>query len=243
MSNADRKLRRNLGNFPLGAPTQLTNAAVLLVERILKRLFDTAVQQLLANKEDAVRYFSHFFDTTMGSTERDEFIRAFYNTPPKTVLGYARAGAELPCYAIVLASEEETDSFLADLVESDHETKEFIGAFFEATYSVYVYATHPDMAQVLYQIGKAILHTGKGLLMHEGALQVTIGGGELAPDESYMPENMFVRVLRVSVGCPYSAPQFLPTDPAKLKTLIYAHDITVDGMRGGVFVKDEDELK
>ncbi len=233
-----RKQKRNIGNFKPEVVTQLPNAAVLLVERLLKSLLETAVTQLATKPDDALRYFSHFFDTTVGTEERDQFIRAFAANPPKVVIGYARSGAELPCYAIVMSSEEESDAFLNDYEGSVGDT-EYRGAFFEATYAIYVYSNHADMAQVLYQIAKAIVHSGKGLLLHEGALEVHIGGGELAPDENYMPENMFVRVLRVAIKHPYSAPRFLPSDPAKLKAYIYAHDIVVDGVRGGVTVRDE----
>lgn len=228
-----RKDKKNLVPFDKGAPTTANYAAVLMVERILKRLMETAITMLKDNPKEATRFFSHFFDISIGTDERDQVVRAFLQAPPKVVLGYTRAGAELPCYSIVMLSEEESDAFLGDYVGTEDDV-EYLGADFDATYAIYTYATHPDMAQILYQVSKAIVHSGKGLLFHEGAMSVTLGGGELTPDENYMPENMFVRVLKVTIKHPYSAPQLLPANPKKLRTLVYACDVNVDGIQGGV---------
>lgn len=224
---------KNLAPFPKGVPQTAKNAAVLMVERILKRLLEAAIKTLKDNPKEANRFFGHFFDISVGSAERDQFVQAFLREPPRVVLGYARSGAELPCYSIVMTSEEEAESFLGDYVGEDDEY-EYLGADFDATYAIYTYASHPDMAQVLYQLSKAIVHAGKGLLFSEGALSVAISGGELAPDENYMPENMYVRILRVVVKHPYSAPQLLPADPKKLRVLVYACDVNVDGIQGTV---------
>jgi len=222
------KTVRNLGEF--GELPQ-DSAALLLVERLLKRLLETAIAQLLAKPADAERYFSHFFDSAVSTKERDQFLNAFRATPPRVVIGYARSGAELPCFSVVLTSEEETDTFLADFTGQEGD-EEYRGAFFTATYTVYTYATHPDMGQILYQLSKAVVHSGKRLLLSEGCMEIVLGGGELAPDENYMPENMFVRALRVTIKHPYSAPFFLPVDPAKLRVLIFACDVNVDGVQG-----------
>lgn len=197
---------------------------------------------LVNDPKEAARYFAHFFDATMtGVKERDQFVSAFLKSPPKTVLGYPRSGAELPCYAIVLQSDEEAEGFLADYT-GQTDDQELLGAMFESTYAIFVNANHPDIAQVLYQLAKGIIHAGKGFLLSEGVEDIHISGGDLAPDESFMPENMFVRVLRVNMHVPYSAPAFLPSDPRKIKVLVYGQDVVVDGIRGGVRpVSDDDE--
>lgn len=228
-----RKSKRDLVPFEKEVPKTAKNAAVLLIERLLKRLLDTAITMLKDNPNEAQRYFSHFFDIPLGQEERDQFVRAFLSAPPKTVLGYARSGAEMPCYAIVMTDEEESESFLGDFTGTEDQV-EYLGADFDATYAIYTYSMHPDVTQILYQLAKAVVHAGKGLLFHEGAISLSISGGELAPDENYMPENMYVRALRVRVKHPYSAPQLLPADPTKLRTLVFACDVNVDGMQGGV---------
>lgn len=233
MITSARKQKRNLGNFRPGVPTELPDAAVLMVERLILRLMRAGIQLLIDNPDDLTRYFGHFFDATLGQKERDQFVNAFRKSPPDVVMGYARVGAELPRYAIVMLSEEESDAFLNDYEGSSGDT-EFRGAFFDAVYGVHVYADHADYAAVLYQLAKAIIHAGKGLLLQQGALEVSLSGGELAPDENYMPENMFIRVLRVRVKHPYSAPRFMASDPARLAALVFACDVVVDGVRGGV---------
>jgi hypothetical protein len=224
---------KSLAPFKKGAPTIEKNSAVLLVERLLKRLLEAAIKMLKENPAEATRYFGHFFDVTVSEAERDQFVRAFLQAPPRVVLGYARSGVELPCYAIVMTSEEEAEAFLGDYVGHE-DAFEYLGADFDATYTIYTYSMHADMTQVFYQLCKAIIHAGKGLLFQEGVISLSIGGGELAPDENYMPENMYVRQLRLNIKHPYTAPQLLPADPEKLRTLVFACDVNVDGMQGGV---------
>lgn len=59
-------------------------------------------------------------------------------------------------------------------------------------------------------------------------------GGELNPEEMYLPDNMFARVLRISCTAPMSIPKLI-IDAAKVRILgLYMDDIVVDGIRGGV---------
>lgn len=241
-----RKAKTNIGPFEVSAPTSATAAyeSVLMVERFIKNLLRDTIEVLLKDPDELRRFFSAFFDSTIGEEELNSFVASFIKSPPRSVLGYARSGAELPIFATVLTSEEESDAFLGDFVgqhEDERSGFENTGAFFDATYSVYVYSTHPDMCAVLYQFAKAVIHAGKGFLMSNGVLEVKLGGGELAPDENYMPENMFVRVLRVTAKHPFSAPVVKPFDPTRVKvTGIFGSDVVVDGLRGGVKAVEDD---
>lgn len=214
----------------------------LLMERVLRALLQTTVEDWQADLDEARRYFTWFFESTaQGQKELDSFIGSFRKSPPRAQLGYARAGASLPIWAIVLSDEEETEAFMGDYIGQDGEMEDYEGAFFEAVYTVFTYAEHPDMAQIYYQLSKSIVTAGKGFLLSCGALEVSLSGGELAPDENYMPENMFVRALRVRMKHPFSAPRVKPADPARLRTFIYASDVVVEGLRGGVKVYDGTE--
>jgi hypothetical protein len=115
---------------------------------------------------------------------------------------------------------------------------EYEGSFWEAVYTVFTYSTNPDTTQIYYQLSKAIVAAGRGFLISCGALEVHLSGGELAPDENFMPENMYVRALRVRMKHPFSAPRLKPANPARLRTFIYASDVVVEGMRGQVKVYD-----
>lgn len=234
----------NIGDIPPAGPQTPESPfrPALLMERVLKGLLQTTVDDWLADQDDARRFFSWFFDnTTQGNKDLDSFLGSFIKRPPQAQLGYARSGADLPVWAIVLSDEEETEAFLGDFIGEDGVSNDYEGAFFEAVYTVFTYAEHPDMAQIYYQLSKAIVTAGRGFLLSCGALEISLSGGELAPDVNYMPENMFVRALRVRMKHPFSAPRVKPVNPARLRTFIYASDVVVEGMRGTVKVYDGTE--
>lgn len=226
--------QRNIGpvtNRGIG----FTYDAVLLVDRILYRLLQTTVAWFVANPDECRRYFSHFFDQTVSVEERETFVQNFLAFPPRVVLSYPRTGAQFPCYAIVMSSESESDSFLGDHVGADSEEGiEFTGEMFSAAFTVFVYAEHPDVTAYLYQLAKSIVSAGKKHLLASGVHSISMSGSELQPDEFYMPENMFVRQLKVSTTQQTSAPRV----PAALQVqlgALFAEDVTVDGLRGGVY--------
>ena len=236
-----RKAVKNIGGEPdHSKPIDPAGAytSVLMVERILKNLLNQTTEDLVADPVEARRFFDAFFDTTLGTEEIDSFLAYFINSPPRAQLGYARLGADLPILAIVLTDEDESDAFLGDYVgasEDGPNAFEHTGAFFDATYTIFVYAENPDACAILYQYAKAIVHAGKAFLFSCGVISVKLSGGELAPDENYMPENMFVRALRVSAKHPFSAPRVKPFDPRRVKvTGIFGSDILIAGQTGGV---------
>jgi len=235
-----RKDKKNIGDFEVSDENLSSKPqSVLLVERLIKNLLKTTIEDLQDDKAELTRFFSEFFDSTLsGAKERDQFVAAFQKSPPRSILGYARRGAELPVYATVMTEETEEEAFLGDHLSDERdgsEASEETGAFFDATYTVFVYANNPDMCAILYQFGKAVIHAGKGFLFSCGVLSVQLSGGELAPDDQYMPENMFVRALRVKAKHPFAAPVLKSFDPTRLNVAgIFASDVVVDGQRGGV---------
>lgn len=234
MSTSSRKSKRNLvASAPQEPVLRAATGSVLMPQRLIYRLLTATVRKLVAQPDDARRFFSSFFDAAMGDAERNEFTNAFLRNPPKTILGFARSAASMPCYAVVSNEEHETETFLADDIGSDG-TFEYKGSHWDETITVFTYSEHPDTALMLYHVSKAILLAGRSLLEHEGIVEFSCSGGELQPDENYMPENLFSRALRVSVKYPLNVPKFLDADPAKLAVLIYACDVTVDGIQGGV---------
>lgn len=241
-----RKSKANIGSFSQSVPERSTAYdSVMLPERIMLTLLRDTISQLKDNKEELTRFFAHFFESTAGSKEVDEFVTHFMKNPPKAILGYARSSAQFPCFAIVMENEDEDTSLLADFVGQDDEDvdsdspSEFSGAIFKATYAIYIYAEHPDACGYLYQFAKAVVHAGKPYLMSAGAVDITISGGDLAPDEVYMPENMFMRVLRATMLVPMTVPRILTAHPKRIRITGISHeDTVVDGVRGGVTVEE-----
>ena len=213
---------------------------VSLLERVLMQLLRSEITRLSGDRDELDRFFSHFFDPTAGVTERGRFVDHFIREPPVVVLGYPRASAEFPCFAVVLESEEETEpeligDYMGQTLEGEAgPAAEYVGGIFRHTYGVYIYAQNPDVCIYLYQFAKMVVFGAKQALECAGFIDTRLSGGELNPEEMYLPEGMFARVLRVQSTATVSVPRLI-TDPGKARLLgLYMDDIVVDGIRGGV---------
>jgi len=258
MTTPARKLRRNLGGthaetikpFFGGPPLAEARTNIVLVERVLLAILRTEIDRLKGDESELNRFFGHFFDPIAGEKERKGFVGNFQNQPPTVVLGYPRTTAEFPCFAIILESEEESDLMLADYVgqtlpgEDAREAAEFEGGIFEHTYGIYIYAENPDVCIYLYQFAKMVLYGAKEVLLAAGLVDPVFSGGELSPEEMYVPEHMYSRVLRVSAKAVMSIPKLLFPDPARVRLAgLFMDDVVVDGLRGGVtpFAAEEED--
>lgn len=250
------KTARNIGGALPTEPPDLSTArdSILMIERLLRALLAETIDSLSDASDsqataDLNRFFSHFYDPTITTAERNDFIKNFQTIPPKAILGYPRSTAQFPCFSIILEGEQETQGFIGDYAgettidEDVKDAEEYLGAFYDSTYGIYIYAEHPDVCAYLYQFAKSVIHAGKAFLFSCGVLSMNLSGGELAPDETYMPENMFMRVLRVQLTAPMTVPAFLRADPRKVRvTGIFRPDVVVDGVPSGVTEITPEEL-
>lgn len=216
--------------------------SAVMVERILYAVLKSEMERLsnVANVDETTRLFRHIFDPLAGDAERAEYVTNFQRRPPTVTLGYPRITLEPPIISIVLGEESEDDpSYLGDFVGETlpgekGEYAEYVGAHFQQTYNIFCYAEHPVVCAYLYHFVKLILISSK-LYMHKaGIVDPRLSGGELQPDEGYVPENMFVRVVRLSCKSLSSMP-ILKLDPSRFRlTGVFMEDVVVDGIRGGV---------
>jgi len=256
MGRKDRKLESNIGGPLPTEPAPLSSArdSVLMIERLLVGLLNTTIEDLRDPNDtlavsNLTRFFSHFYDPTISAAERADLIKNFQARPPRAIIGYPRSTAQFPCFAVILESETEKEGFVGDFAgetlrdEDVRDAQEYVGAFYDSTYGVYIYAEHPDVCAYLYQFAKSVVHAGKAFLFSCGIHGMSLSGGELAPDETYMPENMFMRVLRVQLEAPMTVPVFLSADPRKVRiTGIWRPDVVVEGMPSGVTEITPEEL-
>jgi len=260
MTNRKERLLRNLGGtfeqtderaqpFFDGPIQTEMRTSVVMAERILLAVLRSEVARLSADTDEArgelTRIFSHIFDPTIGATERASFVTDFQRRPPTTVLGYPRTTTEMPCFAMTLENDEEGEApilgkYVGQTLEGEDppggEDAEYEGAFFDQTYGIYVYAQHADQCAYLYQFGKLLLFGARQALEAAGIIDPTYSGGELTPEEMYLPENLYARVLRVRAKTLMTVPRLLlHRDGRRLRaTGIFMKDVVVDGMRGGV---------
>jgi len=247
---SSRKLKRNFGfetasgiepAFKRAPLLSETRVSVLMPERTLKRVIEAEVERLLSDETELVRFFSHFFDPTIEVSERDSFVAHFKMQPPTVTLGYARAGQDFPVIAIVLQNESEEQEaigqYMGESLEGeDGEAANFVGSIFQSTWSIYVYAQNPDACLYIYNLTKSIVIGAKQYLIQGGLYDPQISGEELAPaGEEYLPENMFVRALRVTAMHQVTVPVLQAADPGKMRISgLFQSDITVDESPGAV---------
>lgn len=255
---APRKDPRNFGSaFDQTLPPEPTFAvrvaagrySVVMPERVLLALLRTEADRLADPKNvDLLRgFFEHFFDPMIGQRERETYVQNFQRSPPSTVLGYPRTATDFPCIACVLErdvqAEEAVGQYLGETTagETDDHAREYIGAMYDKTYGLYVYAEHPDVCLYLYHFAKAVVMGSFAVIAELGILDPHYEGGDLQPQPEYLPENMFVRRLGITVKSLETVPAFMSPDPARVRVAgIFAHDVVVSGMRGGVKVPGED---
>ncbi len=258
---ANRKDPRNFGGtfegqkFPEDAPAinyqQAAGAhSIVMPERVILKLLRTESERLSdpANVDDLRRFFSFFFDPAITVDERESYITSFQNTPPVPILSYPRSSSVFPSMAVVLERDVEDQAALSQYIgqtrpgDPAEEASEFEGAMYEKTYGVYIYATHPDMCLYLYHFAKAVLTGSERVMQRCGIVETRYDGNEMNPQDSYLPENMFVRRLGVTMKSLETVPIIMSTDPASVTIAgIFGDDLVVAGVRGGVHPIDPAE--
>lgn len=214
---------------------------VINIERLLVSLFRTEIDRFISNPELLDRFFRHMFDPLVGADERDKFVANFVRQQPTCVLGYPRTSTQFPCFAIVLQEDAEVQNFLADYVgetedeEEDRDYMEYSGTLCSNTYAISVYSQHPDECLYLYYFAKMIVFGAKPLFVANGLTEVTVSGGEVAPEEQYLPDNVFLRTLTITGHSMFTVPRFALVDRRKMQLLgLYRNDVVVDGIQGGI---------
>lgn len=235
-----------------GYPVPEGRYSVPMPERILLALLRDEVL-FLASPEGATdlrRFFSHFFDPVISEKERNTYVDNFQRQPPMVTLGYPRTGSRFPCLTVILESDAEDqealDYYLGETQIGDpaEHAHEYAGALFRKTLGIHIFAEHPDVCLYLYHLAKAVVMGAHHTLANYGLIDPNLSGSELSPQENYLPENMFVRRLGVTLLSLETSPIMLRPDPAKVRVAgISASGTIVSGIRGGVtpYVDSDDE--
>lgn len=112
---------------------------------------------------------------------------------------------------------------------------EYSGTLCSNTYAISVYSQHPDECLYLYYFAKMIVFGAKPLFVANGLTEVTVSGGEVAPEEQYLPDNVFLRTLTITGHSMFTVPRFALVDRRKMQLLgLYRNDVVVDGIQGGI---------
>jgi hypothetical protein len=188
-----------------------------MLERLLFIALQDGIAETLAKPALMERFFR---ETRELSLEEIAGIRTFFEAqPPNIIHAYPRTDSKFPLFAIVLANETESQQFLGDqggmvgfgvdlLGEAtlDGDDPDLganeIASIEDQTYMVLVATRNPDTTIYYYQLAKFWLKRARAFLKQQGVSNLTFSGGDLAPDERYMPANLFVRQLTIQCKVP-----------------------------------------
>lgn len=131
--------------------------------------------------------------------------------PPIVVHGYPRRSGPFPCWALTLGNESIEQDYLgkdAPFLDSDGE-KSFdqYGNVVDPrirrlgyTYPIMVITDHPDITVIYYHLLKNIIMSSQDALEKDDVEDLAFTGQDMAPDPRFLPEDVFVRLLIVTVS-------------------------------------------
>jgi hypothetical protein len=179
-----------------------------VIERLIYTALTNGITELTENPERLLRFFEQTHQLT--TTEAEAIQTLFLDEPPEVIHSYAREEHNFPLYAIVLSSEQETGKFLGDyggfvtfaeaqeLADLDAADSNINSSVFSFNFDIMVYTKHPDVAVYYYHLAKYFMIRARDYFKSCNVFDMVLGGSDVAPDPRYIPENLFVRVLRVS---------------------------------------------
>lgn len=228
-------------NTAAGTDRIQQKTSVVLLDRILLRIVRRTTDRLKGDRDETARFFRHYFGASLEAEELEEWVDHFMSSPPRVSLGYPQSDAELPGIFVILESSSTTQTFVGDhggetLGDEPGEESEFLAEFKKTTLGLYCYALHPSVCSYLYHYVDMIVLGAAEALAAAGVMDRVVSGGELSPEEAYLPQNAHLRVVRFEGTTVASVPQLKPYLSASRLSVggIYVCDVVVDGMRGGV---------
>lgn len=132
---------------------------------------------------------------------------------PSIVHNFARAAASVPCYAIVLTGDAETDEYLGlsqgalmleEVEQLIAQIQDEIGRRvdvtirgFQFTFQIFTYTENPDATIAYHNVLRSIFLGANKKLLNYGFERPTYSGMDLTQMPPYLPENVFARVFQV----------------------------------------------
>jgi hypothetical protein len=224
-----------------GTDRNYEHASIVALDRVILRLLRDELADLIAHPDKLDRLFHQILGETVKQAEVDEWVAYVVDQQPCVSSAYPHSGSHFPGFFIVLEGDEESKTFVgndvgAKLGNAPGDDADYKGSFFDQTHGIFIYAQNPDAVAMLYYLGKMILLGGSDALTAAGAMDLHLSGGELSPQEAYIPVDMFLRKLTVRLMAPMTVEKLRrqPHASRVRVTGVHASDVVVDGRRGGV---------
>lgn len=130
--------------------------------------------------------------------------------PPTLTHGYPRQGGPFPQWALTLASEHDSNFYIGDdgsatdedgnpYFDEDDAPGEAKVVRVKYAYNFLVIVDHPDLTLYYYHLLKRLVRKRIRYLLQNGLDNIQLSGADLAPDARYLPHDVFVRVLTVTL--------------------------------------------
>tara|TARA_Y100000034_G_C6892969_1_gene411212 strand:- start:1044 stop:1712 length:669 start_codon:yes stop_codon:yes gene_type:complete len=175
-------------------------STVGLPQRIVLEVMRTGVTAVTAN--------TSVLDNILQDLTSAELTKAkayWASHPPTVVQSFARfSETPFPIWALTLQGDDTAQDFLGQGDMALLDANDFtIGSEFRsldtATFTIFVYAEHPDVVVWYYKILKRILKMGFLRMVNNGLHDPTLDGADVQPDPRYIPENVFIRRITLKV--------------------------------------------
>lgn len=170
-----------------------------MIHRILHDVLTDGIAVIKADITLLEELFAEHYEIEATETAA---IREYFEANGFNVInGYARSDSVFPLVSIVMASEGESQNFLADdagqiLDEDDpYVGADIEAAIWEHVFHLYVFTGNPDITAAYYELVKVVLLAGLDTFTEDGCFAYHMSGMDLAPDPRYVPEHLFVRQL------------------------------------------------
>lgn len=235
-----------------------------MFERTIYDVIQAGIDRLSDGTTEAGALLKHLLKSPgLNDAEIDNLV-TFWNSDegrPHIVHQFARKGAQLPLYAIVLAAENQEQFYLGDeagmlldeaCIEEFEQLSEAINQDIDVevqrwrfVYNVITYAENPDVCIGYHRVLRTIMLRAKRALLDEGAEEPEISGTDLVADPRYLADNVFTRQLTVAVKAHVTYPVNIDLGPlatgrGKSVDRIYVADNVV-GVNPGVVPVDPRE--
>lgn len=180
---------------------------MIFIERMIKSILAEGLQEFIDNP---VKFKEFLIDGGLTETEAAEQQAFFEETPPNIILGHARTGDGFPLWVIMLGSEttdqdylDEAGSFIdengSEYIDDHGNPIDYHIRRWAHSYPIITMTTHPDVTLYYYYLSKYIMQEKRTRLQDLALDEITFSGNELTPDEKYLPSDLFVRQLVISL--------------------------------------------
>jgi hypothetical protein len=170
---------------------------------LIHRFLYSALQKGLALFEAKPSMYQSLFGELYGlvPSEVEAVRKRFAQNFPRIEHAYSPEAATMPCYSIVMGSEQQNNFMLANsagvLPGFSGPAAPLFTTIWRHQYSILCYAQQPDLVEYMYELAKCCISLQLRYLISLNCNEVQLSGSEMTLDEK-PPERLFYRSLGFS---------------------------------------------